>query len=64
MLFRSIKTLSRGSLARNSFTFCDTKCFFFVFVLLAIVEARLLAAEAMFMSGAGGENGARNEGDP
>lgn len=43
-----IKTLSSGSLARNSFTFWDTKCFFLVLVLLAMDAARLLAAEAMF----------------
>lgn len=40
-------TLSRGSLARNSFTFWATKCFFLVFVLLAM-DAAMLAAEAMF----------------
>lgn len=40
-------TLSRGSLARNSFTFWATKCFFLVLVLLAM-DAAMLAAEAMF----------------
>lgn len=42
-----ITTLSRGSLARNSFTFCATKCFFLVFVLLAM-DAAMLLAEAIF----------------
>lgn len=42
-----ITTLSRGSLARKSFTFWATKCFFFVFVLLAI-EATIALAEAIF----------------
>lgn len=40
-------TLRRGSLARNSFTFWATKCFFLVLVLLAM-DAAMLAAEAMF----------------
>lgn len=42
-----ITTLSRGSLARNSFTFWATKCFFLVLVLLAI-DAAMLLAEAIF----------------
>lgn len=42
-----ITTLSRGSLARKSFTFCATKCFFLVFVLLAM-DAAMLLAEAIF----------------
>lgn len=42
-----MSTLSRGSLARNSFTFWATKCFFLVFVLLAM-DAAMLLAEAIF----------------
>lgn len=42
-----ITTLSRGSLARKSFTFWATKCFFLVLVLLAM-DAAMLLAEAIF----------------
>lgn len=38
-----IKTLSTGSLARKTSTFCWTKCFFFVFLL----DARVLRVEVM-----------------
>lgn len=38
-----IRTLSTGSLARKTSTFCCTKCFFLVFLL----DARLLRAEVM-----------------
>ncbi len=41
-----MRTLRRGSLERNSFTFWATKCFFFVFVLLANDET-VLPAEAI-----------------
>lgn len=37
-----IKTLRMGSLARNNFTFCPIKCFFFVLVLLALTAAALV----------------------
>lgn len=47
-LIPHMRTLSRGSLARNSFTFWATKCFFFVFVLLAN-DATALAAEAIVL---------------
>ncbi len=43
-----MRTLRRGSLARNSFTFWATKCFFFVFVLLANDETAL-PAEAIVL---------------
>lgn len=39
-----IKTLSTGSLARNTFTFCCTKCFFFVLVLGARITIGLEVA--------------------
>lgn len=38
-----IRTLSTGSLARKTSTFCCTKCFFLVFLL----DARLLRVEVM-----------------
>lgn len=39
-----MRTLSSGSLARNNFTFCATKCFFLVLVLLAMTEATVPGA--------------------
>lgn len=39
-----MRTLSSGSLARNNFTFCATKCFFLVLVLLAMTGTMLLGA--------------------
>lgn len=39
-----MKTLWTGSLARNTFTFCCTKCFFFVFVLGARITMGLEVA--------------------
>lgn len=42
-----IRTLSSGSLARKSFTFCATKCFFLVLVLLASTEDPRLPGVAM-----------------
>lgn len=42
-----IKTLRIGSLARNNFTFCPIKCFFFVFVLLALTGATLVQLDDM-----------------
>ena len=42
-----IKTLRMGSLARNNFTFCPIKCFFFVLVLLALTGAALVQLDAM-----------------
>lgn len=43
-----IKTLRMGSLARNNFTFCPIKCFFFVLVLLALTGAALVQLDDMF----------------
>lgn len=42
-----MKTLSTGSLARNTFTFCCTKCFFFVFVLGARITIGLEVAPVL-----------------
>ena len=42
-----IRTLRIGSLARNSFTFWHTKCFFLVLVLLARTEDPRLLGVAM-----------------
>ncbi len=42
-----IKTLRMGSLARNNFTFCPIKCFFFVLVLLALTGAALVQLDDM-----------------
>lgn len=36
-----------GSLARNNFTFCPIKCFFFVLVLLALTGAALVQLDDM-----------------
>lgn len=46
-----IKTLSMGSLARNNFTFCPIKCFFFVLVLLALMGAALVQLDDMSPAG-------------
>lgn len=47
-----MKTLRTGSLARNTFTFCCTKCFFLVLVLgarttMGLEEAPELPRDAM-----------------
>lgn len=46
-----IKTLRMGSLARNNFTFCPIKCFFFVLVLLALTGAALVQLDDMSQAG-------------
>lgn len=46
-----IKTLRMGSLARNNFTFCPIKCFFFVLVLLALTGAALVQLDDMSRPG-------------
>ena len=55
-----MKTLSTGSLARNTFTFCWTKCFFFVLVFGARITIGLEAAPEFPRAAmtAGGEAGA------
>lgn len=40
-----------GSLARNNFTFCPIKCFFFVLVLLALIGAALVQLDDMSQPG-------------
>lgn len=47
-----IRTLSTGSLARKTSTFCCTKCFFFVFLLDArVLREEVMLGEAMVPSG-------------
>lgn len=43
-----------GSLARNNFTFCPIKCFFFVLVLLALTGAALVQLDDMSQAGNSG----------
>lgn len=58
-----MRTLSSGSLARNNFTFCATKCFFLVLVLLAMTGTMLLgAAMALPAEAAGGREGGKKGG--
>lgn len=45
-----INTLRMGSLARNNFTFCPIKCFFFVLVLLALTAAALVLLDDMMLA--------------
>lgn len=59
-----IRTLSSGSLARKSFTFCATKCFFLVLVLLAKTEDPRLPGVAMAAASVPLHRRAPEAGDP
>lgn len=59
-----MRTLSSGSLARNNFTFCATKCFFLVLVLLAMTEATVPGAAMVRQAGREARRARAQHGSP